>query len=333
MTRTADPWGGSWCIERLTHDLAARALGHIAEIEALGGMAKAIGTGLPKRRIEEAAARTQARIDVGEQAVIGVNRFRPEGLDDIRTLKIDNTAVRARQIETLRRLKAERDPAAVETALSALTRGARGDANLLELAVRAARAKATVGEISSALERVFGRHQDRPEGVTGVYLRAAGADARVARAKGMVRAFVEADGAPPKILIAKLGQDGHDRGQKAVASAFADFGFEVVIGPLFQTPAEAAREGVERGVHVLGVSTLAAGHLTLTPELIAELAGLGRGDMMVVLGGVIPPEDVQTLLDMGVAAVFGPGAPIAEAAIEVLETLNRRLGYAQHGPA
>ena len=329
VTRTADPWGGSWCVERLTHDLAERALGHIAEIEALGGMARAIGTGLPKRRIEEAAALTQARIDVGDQAVIGVNRYRPEGLDDIRTLKIDNTAVRARQIEKLRRLKTERDPEAVQAALAALTEGARGDANLLELAVHAARAKATVGEISLALEEVFGRFQAKPDGVSGVYLRAAGADARVARAKGMVRAFAEADGSPPRIMIAKLGQDGHDRGQKAVASAFADFGFKVDIGPLFQTPAEAAREAIDGGVHVLGVSTLAAGHLTLTPELMAELKSRGGGDLMVVLGGVIPPEDVQALLDMGVIAVFGPGTPIAEAAIEVLDRLNARLGYAQ----
>jgi len=198
--------------------------------------------------------------------------------------------------------------------------------------VAAARAKATVGEISLALEEVFGRHAARPEGVHGVYLREAGADARVARAQGMVRAFQEADGRRPRIMVAKLGQDGHDRGQKAVASAFADFGFDVVIGPLFQTPAEAAGEAAERAVHVLGVSTLAAGHLTLTPELMSELKARGRGDLMVVLGGVIPPEDVQALLDMGVAAVFGPGTPIAEAAIEVLERLNARLGYAQTSP-
>ena len=328
-TRPADPWGGSWYVERLTHDLAARALEHIEEVEALGGMAKAIEAGLPKRRIEEAAARTQARIDTGEQAVIGVNRFRPEGLDVLKTLKVDNTAVRERQVEKLERLKAERDSAAVETALAALTEGARGDGNLLDLAVDAARAKATVGEISLALEVVFGRHQARPDGVHGVYGLQAGADAKVARAKGMVRAFREADGSPPKIMVAKLGQDGHDRGQKAVASAFSDFGFEVQIGPLFQTPAEAALAAADQGVHVLGVSTLAAGHLTLTPELMAELKRLGRGPVMVVMGGVIPPEDIQTLLDMGVAAVFGPGTPIAQAAVDVLDKLNARLGYAQ----
>ena len=333
ITGAVDPWGGSWLLERLTHDLAERARGHINEVEAMGGMAKAIEAGLPKRRIEEAAARAQARIDTGEQAVIGVNHFRPAGLDSLSTLKIDNTAVRERQIEKLRRLKAERDPADVRGKLEALTEGARGGANLLALSVEAARAKATVGEISLALEEAFGRHAARPEGVHGVYLREAGADAKVARAQGMVRAFQEADGKPPRILVAKLGQDGHDRGQKAVASAFADFGFDVVIGPLFQTPAEAAMEAQARAVHVLGVSTLAAGHLTLTPELMAELRARGQGDLMVVLGGVIPPEDVQTLLDMGVTSIFGPGTPIAEAAIEVLDRLNVRLGYAQNAPA
>ena len=329
VTRTIDPWGGSWCVERLTHELAQRARALIAEVEGLGGMARAIESGLPKRRIEEAATRTQARIDTGEQAVIGVNRFRPGGLDEIRTLKIDNSAVREAQIEKLRRLRSERDPALVEASLASLTAGARGGANLLALAVEAARAKATVGEISLAMEAVFGRHIAVPEGVHGVYLREAGPDAVVARARGMVRAFREADGRAPRIMIAKLGQDGHDRGQKAVASAFADFGFDVDIGPLFQTPEEAADEATRLGVHVLGVSTLAAGHLTLTPELMAALKARGRADMMVVLGGVIPPEDVQALLDMGVACVFGPGDPIAEAAQAVLDRLNTQLGYAQ----
>ena len=332
ITATVDPWGGSYLLERLTHDLGERARAHIAEVEALGGMAKAIEVGLPKRRIEEAAARAQARIDTGEQAVIGVNRYRPSGLDALSTLKIDNTAVRARQLEKLKQLKAERDNAEVGRRLRTLAEGARGGANLLALSVEAARAKATVGEISLALEEVFGRHQARPEGVRGVYLREAGSDPHVARAQGMVRAFQEADGRPPKILVAKLGQDGHDRGQKAVASAFADFGFDVVIGPLFQTPGEAADKAVQAAVHVLGVSTLAAGHLTLTPELIAELKARNQGDLMVVVGGVIPPEDVQALLDLGVACVFGPGTPIAEAAIDVLDRLNARLGYAQSAP-
>jgi methylmalonyl-CoA mutase len=329
VTRTIDPWGGSFYLERLTKDLAERAAAHIGEVEALGGMARAIEAGLPKRRIEETAARAQARIDTGEQAVIGVNRFRPDGAEAIRTLKIDNSAVRARQIEKLRQLRAERDPAAVEAALQALTAGARANANLLELSVEAARARATVGEISLALEQAFGRHEAIPEAVRGVYLETAGADSTVARAQGMVRAFKEADGRAPRILVSKLGQDGHDRGQKAVASAFADFGFEVDIGPLFQTPAEAAERAVKGEAHVLGVSTLAAGHLALTPELIGELKARGRGELMVVLGGVIPPDDVQALLDMGVSCVFGPGVPIAEAAISVLETLNLRLGYAQ----
>jgi methylmalonyl-CoA mutase len=334
VTRTIDPFGGSWAVERLTAELASRARAHIAEAEALGGMARAIEAGVPKLRIEEAAARTQARIDTGQQAVIGVNRFRPERPEEIiRTLKIDNSAVRARQIEKLQRLRAGRDAAAVQGTLDALTAGARGKANLLELAVDAARAKATVGEISLALETAFGRHEAVPKGVRGVYLREAGPDPKVGRAQGMARAFREADGRAPRVMIAKLGQDGHDRGQKAVASAFADFGFDVEIGPLFQTPEEAAREAVAADVHVLGVSTLAAGHLTLTPELIAELTKAGRGDLMVVIGGVIPPEDVQTLLDMGVAAVFGPGVPIADAAIEVMDKLNARLGYAQHRAA
>ena len=329
ITRTVDPWGGSAAVEGLTRDLADQARAHIAEVETMGGMAKAIEAGLPKRRIEEAAARTQARIDTGEQAVIGVNRYRPEGPDELATLKVDNAAVRERQIEKLNRLKAERDSTEVEQKLLALTEGARSGANLLALSVEAARAKATVGEISLALEKAFGRHEAKPEGVHGVYLGQAGADAKVARARGMVRAFREADGQAPKIMVAKLGQDGHDRGQKAVASAFADFGFEVVIGPLFQTPGEAAEEAVDKAVHVLGVSTLAAGHLTLTPELVAELKARGKGDLMVVLGGVIPPEDVQALKDMGVTSIFGPGTPIAEAAIEVLDRLNARLGYAQ----
>jgi methylmalonyl-CoA mutase len=329
ITRTIDPWGGSWAVERLTGELAAKARAHIAEAEQLGGMARAIEAGVPKRKIEEAAARTQARIDTGRQAVIGVNRYRPRVPDEIHTLKIDNSAVRARQIEKLQRLKAERDPAAVGRALAVLTEGARGKANLLALAVDAARAKATVGEISLALEQAFGRHDARPEGVKGVYLREAGPDPQVARARAMARAFVEADGRAPKVMVAKLGQDGHDRGQKAVASAFSDLGFEVEIGPLFQTPAEAVAEALAAEVHVLGVSTLAAGHLTLTPELIAELKRAGRGDLMVVVGGVIPPEDVQTLLDMGVAAVFRPGTPLAESAIETLDKLNARLGYSQ----
>ncbi|WP_304165711.1 methylmalonyl-CoA mutase [Phenylobacterium aquaticum] len=329
QNRVIDPWGGSYYIERLTADLAARALEHIAEVEALGGMAKAIEDGLPKRRIEEASARTQARIDSGRQSVVGVNRYRPTVADEIPMLKVDNSAVRERQLEKLARLKAERDPAAVEAALDALTKGAAGKANLLELAVEAARAKATVGEISYALEKVFNRHSAKASAVSGVYQREAGATPASDRAKAMTAAFVQADGKKPRILVAKMGQDGHDRGQKVIASGFVDLGFEVDIGDLFQTPAEAAAEAVAHGVNVVGASSLAAGHLTLVPELKAELAKLGRTDILVVVGGVIPPEDFQALRDAGVAAIFTPGTVVPEAAIEVMERLNEQMGYAQ----
>ncbi|MCF8506439.1 MAG: methylmalonyl-CoA mutase [Caulobacter sp.] len=328
-TAVADPWGGSYYVERLTHDLAARALEHIDEVEKLGGMAKAIEQGLPKLRIEEAAARTQARIDSGRQSVVGVNRYKPEVADDIPVLKVDNTAVRNAQLEKLSRLKAERNEAETQDALAALEAGARADGNLLELAVNAGRAKATVGEISYALEKVFGRHRAEIKSITGVYMSEAGSNALVARAKAMVEAFEQADGRRPRILIAKMGQDGHDRGQKVIATAFADLGFDVDIGPLFQTPAEAARQAVENDVHVVGASSLAAGHLTLAPDLIAELGKQGRPDIMAVIGGVIPQQDWQALKDAGVAAIFPPGTVIAESAIELLEKLNRQLGYEQ----
>lgn len=329
QTRVVDPWGGSYYVERLTADLAERALAHIAEVEALGGMAKAIENGLPKRRIEEASARTQARIDSGQQSVVGVNRYRPDVPDDIPVLKVDNSAVRAAQLEKLARLKRERDPDAVAAALDALTAGASGNGNLLELSVNAARAKATVGEISFALEKVFGRHKAKADAVKGVYLREAGATPAADRARAMAEAFVQADGKKPRLMVAKMGQDGHDRGQKVIASGFADLGFDVEIGDLFQTPAEAAAEAVEAGVHAVGASSLAAGHLTLVPELQSELAKLGRPDILVFVGGVIPPEDFKTLEDMGVAAIFTPGTVIPEAAITVLERLNEQLGYAQ----
>ena len=329
LTKVIDPWGGSYYVERLTHDLAARALEHIAEIESLGGMAKAIEQGVPKLRIEEAAAKTQARIDAGRQSVVGVNSYKPEVADDIPVLKVDNTSVREQQLEKLARLKAERDPAKVEAALNALTEGARGTGNLLALAVDAARAMATVGEISLALEKVFGRHKAEIRTISGVYLREAAANPQTAAAKAMVEAFEQADGRRPRILVAKMGQDGHDRGQKVIATAFADLGFDVDIGPLFQTPAEAARQAVENDVHVVGASSLAAGHLTLVPELKGELAKLGRPDIMVVVGGVIPSQDFDELLDAGAAAIFPPGTVIAEAAIDLLEKLNLELGYAQ----
>src|SRR5690606_38711731 len=279
LTRVIDPWGGSWYVERLTHELAEKARAHMAEVEALGGMARAIEAGVPKLRIEGSAARTQARIDTGQQTVVGVNKYLADHVDDIPELKVDDDAVLAAQLDKLKRLRAERDEAKTQAALEALTNGARGDANLLQLSVEAARAYATVGEISDALEAAFGRHVATVKTVSGVYAKEAGADPKVARARGMVAAFVDNDGGPPRILIAKLGQDGHDRGQKVVATAYGDLGFDVTAGALFQTPAEAAKEAVEKNVHAIGASSLAAGHLTLAPELIAELKKLGREDI------------------------------------------------------
>ena len=332
LTRVIDPWGGSFYVERLTQELATKARALMEEVEAYGGMAKAIEAGIPKLRIEESAAKTQARIDTGQQTVVGVNKYLNPVVDDIPMLKVDNAEVRARQIEKLQRLKAERDEAATEAALDALTEGARGSENLMELAVRAARAKATVGEISDALEAAFGRHIATVKTVSGVYAKEAGNDPKVARAREMVATFIDNDGGPPRILIAKLGQDGHDRGQKVVATGYGDIGFDVTAGALFQTPAEAAKDAVEKNVHAVGASSLAAGHLTLVPELKAELAKLGREDIMIVVGGVIPPSDVQPLLDMGAAAVYPPGSVIAETAVDLIEKLNQRLGYAQPTP-
>ena len=329
LTRVIDPWGGSYYVERLTHELANKARVLMAEVEALGGMAKAIEAGVPKMRIEEAAARTQARIDTGQQTVVGVNRYLSDAVDDIPMLKVDNAAVLAAQIDKLKRLRAERDEAKTQAALDALTEGARGKANLLELSVQAARAFATVGEISDALEAAFGRHVATVKTARGVYAREAGNDPKISRARDMVAAFIDNDGGPPRILIAKLGQDGHDRGQKVIATAYGDLGLEATAGALFQTPAEAARDAVAANVHAVGASSLAAGHLTLVPELKAELEKLGRPDIMIVVGGVIPPSDVQTLIDMGAAAVYPPGSVVAETAIDLIDKLNQRLGYAQ----
>ena len=329
-TRSIDPWGGSFYVERLTHDLAARTFGHIEEVEKLGGMTRAIEAGLPKLRIEEAAARTQARIDSGAQAVIGVNKYRPRDEAAIDVLKVDNGAVRQLQLDKLARLKRERDPRAVEDALAALTRGAGGgNGNLLALAVDAARAKATVGEISLALEKVFGRHQAEIKAISGVYRREVGMADAIGRVQKRVAEFEDNEGRRPRILVAKIGQDGHDRGQKVIASAFADIGFDVDIGPLFATPAEAARQAVENDVHILGVSSLAAAHLTSVPELKAELERLGRPDIMIVVGGVVPPQDYDALKKAGAEAIFPPGTVIAEAADALLDTLNKRLGHAQ----
>ncbi|MCB9545872.1 MAG: methylmalonyl-CoA mutase [Myxococcales bacterium] len=319
---SVDPWGGSYLVERLTHELAEKARAHIAEAEALGGMAKAIAAGLPKRRIEEAAARTQARIDSGRQAVIGVNRYPLDEPEDVEVLKVDNRAVREAQIARLKALKASRDGAAVAEALAAMTRGAAGDENLLALAVAAARVGATVGEMSDALEVVFGRHAAVPETLRGVYRREFGQEGGdVDAVQGLVERFVAAEGRRPRILVAKMGQDGHDRGQKVVATAFADLGFDVDVGPLFQTPEEVARQAVENDVHVVGVNSLAAGHLTLVPALRAALAASGREDIMIVVGGVIPPQDWDALYAAGASAIFGPGTVLPVAAREVLEAL------------
>ena len=332
--RIIDPWGGSYYVERLTAELAAKAWGHIQEVEKLGGMAKAIEAGIPKLRIEEAAAKTQARIDGGQQAIIGVNIYKPENEAAIDVLKVDNASVRAQQLDKLRRLKAERNEAETQAALTALTNGAQGNGNLLDLAVKAARAKATVGEISLAMEQIFGRHRAEIKAISGVYKREVGEmNPAVTRVQLMCEAFEEADGRRPRILVAKMGQDGHDRGQKVIASAFADLGFDVDIGPLFATPDEAARQGVENDVHIIGVSSLAAGHLTLVPELKAALAKAGRPDIMIVVGGVIPPQDFETLLQAGASAIFPPGTVIADAAEKLLEELNQRLGYTQKSAA
>ena len=325
---TVDPWGGSFFMERLTHDLAARAMVHIEEVEAMGGMAKAIQAGVPKRRIEAAAARTQARIDSGRRPIIGVNRFPYDGDETVPVRAIDNEAVRGSQIRRLERLRAERDDPAVQAALGALSTAAAASSEeapagtLLARCVDAARAGATVGEMSTALEEVFGRHRAEVETVTGVYRGEMGeGDGAVERVRQRTESFLEREGRRPRILVAKMGQDGHDRGQKVIASAFADLGFDVDVGPLFQTPNETARQAIENDVHVVGVSSLAAGHLTLVPALIDELKALGRPDILVVVGGVVPPQDHDTLREMGVAAIYPPGTVIAKAALELLDTI------------
>ncbi|MBN9756219.1 Methylmalonyl-CoA mutase [Pseudonocardia sp. Ae406_Ps2] len=335
-TNVVDPWGGSYYVEKLTYDLAKRAWAHIDEVEKAGGMAQAIDAGIPKMRVEEAAARTQARIDSGRQPVIGVNKYVVEADEQIDVLKVDNKNVRREQLEKLQRLRAERDDRAVDEALRALTGAAEkiaegssrsDDENLLQLAVNAARDQATVGEISDALEKVFGRHAGQIRIISGVYSAEAGQNPAIDRARELVSEFARHEGRQPRILVAKMGQDGHDRGQKVISTAFADIGFDVDVGPLFQTPAEVAKQAAESDVHVIGASSLAAGHLTLVPELRRELAELGRDDIMVVVGGVIPPADVPELLEMGAAAVFPPGTVIAEAAVDLLGKLSAALGH------
>lgn len=337
-TRTIDPWGGSAYVERLTYDLARRAWGHITEVEEAGGMAKAIDEGLPKLRIEEAAARTQARIDSGRQPVIGVNKYRPGTEQEIEVLKVDNASVRAQQIDKLRRLREERDEPATLDALEALTRAAGAaekgtrepglEHNLLALAIGAARAKATVGEISDALEKAYGRHSAQIRTISGVYREEAGRVTAIEKARAATAAFEDAEGRRPRILVAKMGQDGHDRGQKVIATGFADLGFDVDVGPLFQTPGEVARQAVEADVHIVGVNSLAAGHLTLVPALREELSALGRDDIMIVVGGVIPPGDFDELRAAGAAAIFPPGTVLADAAIGLLDELTAALGHA-----
>jgi methylmalonyl-CoA mutase len=319
----ADPWGGSYYVEKLTADLAARALQHISEIEELGGMTKAIEAGIPKLRIEEAAARAQARIDSGQQTIVGVNKYLLDEQENIPVLSVDNQMVRNAQLARLEQLRKERDSNTVEATLIALTECARsGKGNLLELAVAAGRAKATVGEITLALEEVFGRHQATVQAVSGVYSGAVGDSKDLDEVRAKVESFLGDHGRRPRILVAKMGQDGHDRGQKVIATSFADLGFDVDIGSLFQTPEETARQAVENDVHIVGVSSLAAGHLTLVPALRDALKELGREDILVVVGGVIPPQDYDKLYEMGAVAVFGPGTVIPVAASELLDKLK-----------
>jgi methylmalonyl-CoA mutase len=328
-TKVIDPWGGSYFVERLTHDLAQRALAHITEVEKLGGMAAAIEQGIPKLRIEEAAAITQARIDSGRQTVVGVNKFKLEQEDEIDVLKVDNSAVRKAQIDRLQKLRADRDEGKTRAALEALAQcAATGQGNLLALAVDAARAMATVGEMSDAMEKSFNRHAATPQTVSNVYGRDYGEQSEsFLKVKEMVARFSEREGCAPKIYIAKMGQDGHDRGQKVVATALADLGFDVVTGPLFQTPDEAARDAIAAGAHVVGVSSLAAGHLTLVPELRDSLKDSGAENIMVIVGGVIPPQDFEALRKAGAKAIFPPGTIIPDAAAELITTLTAHLGH------
>ncbi|OAB81470.1 methylmalonyl-CoA mutase [Cochleicola gelatinilyticus] len=322
ITKTVDPWAGSYYVEKLTHDIAESAWKLIEEVEELGGMTKAIEAGIPKLRIEEAAARKQARIDSGQDIIVGVNKYQLEKEDPLQILDVDNQKVRAGQIELLTKIKAERNAKKVSEALSELTRCAKtGEGNLLALAVEAARERATLGEISDAMESVFGRYKAQIKSFSGVYSKEIKKDPSFAKAREMADTFSEMEGRRPRIMIAKMGQDGHDRGAKVVATGYADVGFDVDIGPLFQTPAEAAKQAVENDVHILGISSLAAGHKTLVPQVISEMKKLGREDIMVIVGGVIPPQDYQFLFDAGAVAVYGPGTRISDAAIEMLQIL------------
>jgi methylmalonyl-CoA mutase len=322
ICKAIDPWAGSYYVESLTNEIAHRAWGHIMEVESLGGMAKAIEAGVPKMRIEEAAARTQARIDSGVQTIVGINKYRLEKEDPIRTLEVDNSAVRESQIRRLIQLRAERNEADCQFALNAITKCVQtGEGNLLELAVEAASKRASLGEISDACEKIVGRYKAVIRTISGVYSSEYKSDDDFTEARSLVTRFAEKEGRQPRIMIAKLGQDGHDRGAKVVVTGYADIGFDVDIGPLFQTPADAAKQAVENDVHVLGISSLAAGHKTLVPLVIDELRRLGREDILVIVGGIIPPQDYQYLFNAGVAAIFGPGTSVSKAARQILEIL------------
>ncbi|NLZ95628.1 MAG: methylmalonyl-CoA mutase, partial [Bacteroidales bacterium] len=322
VTRHVDPWAGSYYVESLTNEIVHKAWAHIQEVESLGGMAKAIETGLPKMRIEEAAARTQARVDAGKQTIIGINKYRLDKEDPIDILEVDNTQVRKQQVERLETLRTNRDPEAVKKALDALTKCAETEeGNLLELAVEAARVRASLGEISDACEKVVGRYKAIIRTISGVYSSETKSDATFQEASTLAEKFAKKEGRQPRIMIAKMGQDGHDRGAKVVATGYADCGFDVDMGPLFQTPAEAARQAVENDVHILGVSSLAAGHKTLVPEVMKELVKLGRPDIIVIAGGVIPAQDYDFLYKEGVAAIFGPGTSVTKAAVDILNIL------------
>jgi methylmalonyl-CoA mutase len=322
VTHTADPLAGSYYVEALTDELAQKAWTLIQEVERMGGMTKAIEAGLPKLRIEESAARRQAAIDAGQETIVGVNKYQPDHEEPLDILSIDNTEVLKAQVARLEKLRAERDDAAVQTALEAITAGAKGDGNLLGLAVDAVEKGATVGEVSDAMEAVFGRHTANPKTVAGVYAAAGKSMADLTKAQERSEAFLQSTGRRPRMLVAKMGQDGHDRGARVIASAFADMGFDVDIGPLFQTPEEVARQAVENDVHICGISTLAGAHKTLVPELMALLKKMQRPDILVVAGGVIPQQDMVTLKEQGVAAVFGPGTVITKAAIDLLTLLE-----------
>jgi methylmalonyl-CoA mutase len=326
VCKVVDPWAGSYYVESLTHELAHKAWKLIEEVEELGGMAKAIETGIPKMRIEEAAARKQARIDSGKDVIVGVNAYKTNEKTTIEILEVDNTKVRRLQIERLNKLKAERNSAEVEKALTALTDAAsEGTGNLLQLAINAAKVRATLGEISFALEKVYGRYQANIRSISGVYSKEISMDKDFAKARELADRFAANEGRRPRIMIAKMGQDGHDRGAKVIATSFADMGFDVDIGPLFQTPSEAAKQAIENDVHILGISSLAAGHKTLVPQVIEELKKLGRGDIMVIAGGVIPQQDYDFLYKEGVSFIFGPGSVIAKSAQEILQKLINKI--------